>query len=363
MTIQQHHYQLQFLSPAFLGNANQSAQWRTPPIKALLRQWWRVAYAADKGFQVDVAAMRREEGLLFGHAWLEDDSFEHNGRQVKTSARKSALRLRLSHWDEGKLKDWQATARVTHPEVKNRQGEASLVGSDLYLGYGPLAFQNGGTGLKNNAAIQADASANLSMAFPDAHTDLLQQAIWLMDRFGALGGRSRNGWGSFQLTPEESSTALQGKLPLRNWQDALLLDWPHAIGQDSIGPLMWQTQTHADWKNLMKALAEIKIALRTQFKFPQERPDGQIHARHWLSYPVTRHEVNEWKRSNLRLPNSLRFKVRPAPQNPRQLVGVIFHMPCLPPSAFNPKPTDIAQVWQRVHGLLDNNANLNRIPA
>ena len=41
--MQTFHYRLSFFTPAFLGNANQQAQWRTPPLKALLRQWWRVA--------------------------------------------------------------------------------------------------------------------------------------------------------------------------------------------------------------------------------------------------------------------------------------------------------------------------------
>ena len=31
-------YQLRFQNPAFLGNAQQQGQWRTPPFKALLRQ-------------------------------------------------------------------------------------------------------------------------------------------------------------------------------------------------------------------------------------------------------------------------------------------------------------------------------------
>lgn len=34
-------YQVSFTTPAFLGNAEQQAQWRTPPFKALIRQWWR----------------------------------------------------------------------------------------------------------------------------------------------------------------------------------------------------------------------------------------------------------------------------------------------------------------------------------
>jgi CRISPR-associated protein Cmr1 len=45
-------YTLRFNTPAFLGNAEQNGQWRTPPIKAQLRQWWRVAHAADNRFEV-----------------------------------------------------------------------------------------------------------------------------------------------------------------------------------------------------------------------------------------------------------------------------------------------------------------------
>lgn len=40
-------YQVSFNTPAFLGNAEQQAQWRTPPFKALLRQWWRVVKAPE----------------------------------------------------------------------------------------------------------------------------------------------------------------------------------------------------------------------------------------------------------------------------------------------------------------------------
>ena len=118
-------YIVTFVTPAFLGNAEQSAQWRTPPFKALLRQWWRVAYAAERRFMVKLDEMRREEGLLFGHAWLDADKDEKGN---KVAARKSAVRMRLNRWDEGKLKSWQSLGnmgKVSHPEVK------APVGSDL----------------------------------------------------------------------------------------------------------------------------------------------------------------------------------------------------------------------------------------
>ena len=54
---------------------------------------------------------------------------------------------------------------------------------------------------------------------------------------------------------------------------------------------------------------------------------------------------------NSRLPNSLRFKVRRDADN--MLRGLIFHIPCRPPSSFNPTTSALIAVWQRVHALLD----------
>ena len=126
---------LKLNSPAFLGDANQSSVWRTPPIKGLLREWWRIASAPSFNYKHET--MREAEGRLFGNAWLEDQFC------------KSQVRIALQHWRAGKP-GWDSDeARVTHPEVK------FPVGSQLYLGYGPLVFQGGSTKLKNGAALQA----------------------------------------------------------------------------------------------------------------------------------------------------------------------------------------------------------------
>lgn len=347
-------YELRFLTPAFLGNAEQSAQWRTPPIKALLRQWWRVVWAAEHGFAVNFVAMRQVEGALFGVA-----------SDGKGDSRKSRIRLRLDRWDEGALKksQWPADDAVIHPEVKDRQGRAMQVGSALYQGFGPLVYdrERRATALKANAAIQAGESAGFSLAIPDTDTPALEKALALMHCFGTLGGRSRNGWGSLVLTPQGDTGPLAVDLPLRPWRDCLDRDWPHAIGRDDKGALIWQTAPHADWKALMKTLAVIKIGLRTQFVFTTGKNALHPEARHWMSYPVTNHSVQAWG-GNARLPNSLRFKVRALPDG--KLVGAIFHVPCLPPPAFSPNRTAIEGVWQQVHGFLDApQQQLKRSPA
>jgi len=348
-------YGVTFTTPAFLGNAEQDGQWRTPPFKALLRQWWRVAHAATCRFDVHLAEMRRAEGELFGVAADADGE-----------SRKAKVRIRLDRWDLGTQRDWGGLdlSKVTHPEVKNREGRQLPVGAHLYLGYGPLTFAGGQTALKANAAIQAGEIACLSLAVPNESVSVICRALGLINRYGTIGGRCRNGWGSFELDPVGDTPPLSGEPPARNWREALHVDWPHAIGQDVRGPLIWQTQeSFGDWKSVMRRLAEIKIGMRTQFPFTTGRNTQEPEARHWLSYPVTKHNVADWRekgRGDYRLPNNLRFKVRPDLEG--QLRGVIFHVPCLPPAQFHPDRRSIEAVWQRVHDFLDDRAqNLLRI--
>ena len=376
-------YEVRFLTPAFLGNAEQSGQWRTPPFKALLRQWWRVVWAAKHEFREDLEAMRRHEGFLFGNAWLKRDE---DGRKV-ADYRKSQVRLRLSRWTAGcetkgtwgdqevRPSEW----KVRHPEVRQP------IGPLLYLGFGPLEVskrqrpgrQEYATTLKRNAVIQAGETATLSIAAPDRDISEIRSALALIDAYGAAGGRSRNGWGSISLAPATGLPAHDFDLDatLRPWRDALALDWPHAIGQDDTGLLVWQTaQSYGDWKTLMRDLAMVKIGLRTQFSLSLNERGGDQpiirrgvqrginhgypQHRHWLSYPVTNHPVKSGHRSGrwggeARLPNSLRYKVRLDARDPNSLRGVIFHAPCKPPREFKPDTPTIERVWQRVHRFMD----------
>ena len=338
-------YEVRFLTPAFLGNAEQSGQWRTPPFKALLRQWWRVVWAAKHGYPEDTSEMRREEGRLFGNAWLADQF------------QKSIVRIRLSHWNIGKARNWNEMEQATvfHPEVERTRNR---VGPHAYLAYGPLDGRRGTRfSDKVNAAIQAGEIATLSLAVPDGKVADVRSVLALIDAYGSVGGRSRNGWGSLSLLPANGSPAHVLHLAnwFRPWQEALKLDWPHAIGRDDKGALAWQTaKVYDDWKPLMRDLAVIKIGLRTMFVFPRniQPPHQQPVERHWLSYPITRHTTRKWK-GNARLPNSLRLKVRPDAQDPRKLRGVIFHVPCLPPADFRPQRTAIEKVWTKSYELLD----------
>jgi CRISPR-associated protein Cmr1 len=336
-------YELRFVCPAFLGDAEQNAQWRTPPIKAALRQWWRVAYAAKHCHAVRLADMRRAEAALFGAA---GDGKGESGR--------SLVRLRLDRWDEGKLRagEWKALPGVEHKEVGRR------VAADLYLGYGPVTLPKGQpVSLKGNAAIQAGESAKLSIGLtPGVGADderRIESALALMHRYGSIGGRSRNGWGSFELQPQDGTPVLptlDGSV-LRPWQDALGLDWPHAIGSDERGALVWATRPCADWRAAMVELAQLKISLRVQLGFRSGKGAASPERRHWMAYPVTNHSVTDWEKRNARLPNSLRYKLRSRADG--KVEGIVFHVPALPPPSFRPERRDIDALWLGVHAQLN----------
>lgn len=205
---------LRFLTPAFLGDAEQNGAWRTPPIKALLRQFWRMDYARRAGWNVDLNAMRRDEGALFGQAGDQKNSSQSRIRIRLDPARPRNGVLEPA-WQQGKLISWNGLEQppISHPDRKQRTSPHS------YLGFGPLDAR-GGTrlGEKCNAAIRAEEHAALRIgvipvcSHDDAayarQTASIQTALALVHRFGALGGRSRNGWGSFSLTADSNANAL-----------------------------------------------------------------------------------------------------------------------------------------------------------
>lgn len=351
-------YQLRFLTPAFLGDANQAAEWRTPPFKALLRQWWRVAYAQDHDFRVDVNRMREAEGRLFGSAAGEQ------GNQ-------SVIRLRLDAWQSTTLprERWQTLGQIGEGKVKVEAG--------LYLGYGPISQKDRKpeTGREPLSAFADQPSAQRSLvihlhprtraALLDEEFDRLHRAAAWIDRFGTMGGRSRNGWGSLSMKATDMGSAIESGLPLRRWQDALQLDWPHAIGSDKEGALVWDGPVRNTWRESMLDAARIRLAARKLFRLDPNSRDVQL--RHWLSYPLMKPRPRDWD-NTWRLPNSLRIKVV---EKPGGFAARIFHMPCRPPAAFirNPEACMRAldQVWNSVHRFLDGvgpsrPVNLTRVP-
>lgn len=368
-------YILRLVTPGFLGDAAQRGEWRTPPLKAALRQWWRLlwfATKAAKGKNPSVGALRQREGETFGHAWLK--TADGGSWFVR-----SPLRLALERWQPGTMAALAGESTVNHANVR------MPVGALLYAGYGPLVSQERKTVLKAPPALDAGSATRLTLSWPArAGESLDKQVTWLamlLHWFGAVGGRSRNGWGSLQLFREDgkpladlaSLGQMQGLLlPL---EDCLEQEWPAALGKDDQGPLVWWgRKSHGTWQEAMKELAEVKIAFRTSLPAGER---GSFADRHLLAYPVTNHPVSAWGNQR-RLANQLRFKVHAVqgPEGKPAFLPMAFHIPHrLPrqledalPGGDKAKASRQRQleIWQKVHSILDNKmkrASLGRAAA
>lgn len=352
-------YQVSFNAPAFLGDAEQKSTWRTPPFKALIQHWWRVVVAKEHDY--DWRKIRESEGRLFGHAWLKDS----NG---KDWAMRSRVRIKLEHQNRGTLTQWENSPvnnKVTHSEVKDKNtGKLRPMAPETYLAYGPLHFRDG---LVHTPAIKAEEKNQLTLIYPKKDEATFGQVMQLMHWFGTLGGRSRNGWGSLDLQGDgiQGSQILKAETPLfhsitRPLSECLKLDWPHAIGTDEQGLLIWQTPERDNWQLIIKDLAQTKIKFRTDLPFPKAAPGG-FEQRHLLAYPVTNHKINAWGNTG-RLANQLRFKVARTADN--KFIGIIIHLPCALPNEMSqglhnaPSIQQQIGIWQQVHNSLNSQQDL-----
>ena len=234
-----------------------------------------------------------------------------------------------------------------------------------YLGYGPIDRGK----LKFGTALQGPDTNTLRLALPDSEQPDLHRALTLAHWFGTIGGRSRNGWGSLgwealadtPTLPVLSKAALEHTGCSRPLARCLDLDWPHAIGTDAKGALVWRSKdTFRDWRAAMKFLAQTKIDFRVALGFVGGQPHREPQARHVLAYPVTNHKVPAWEgkdKDKGRLANTLRFKLQREPDG--SLRALIYHTPCKP--TLPHQGIDLLDTWQRVHRHLDN-AALTRLP-
>jgi len=249
-------YTLRLLTPAFLGDADQNGRWRTPPIKALLRHWWRVAYAAEKRFAMQVDEMRHEEGLLFGHAWLDSD---HDPQGRKVTGRKSAVRIRLealSHGDSAWAEGHQNGVAPLSTELATSYAWFGLIDSKTK---NPLR-----TGIRPSVG---EGVRILKVAWPQDEDERMQRVMRLIRDFGQLGARSRGGWGALHVddtNPLLSEELLALSQPLDH---CLGHDWPASFACDDHGLCIWECrETFIDWVTLMAFVAQRRQEIRTSLK-------------------------------------------------------------------------------------------------
>lgn len=325
----------QVITPMFLGNADQQAEWRTAPFKAMLRYWWRVTQG-----NIDTNELRKREGELFGSV----------GTGGIDTASKSLVNVVIAGQEVlPSRNNLKKDLKLRHPEVSFGDGTVPAL---LYLAGMGLMKPNGQV---NHSYFPADGKFHISLRFPKDKENVLNSVIALIQAFGAIGARCRNGWGSFQL-PDPYLDSLQAAALLQkitvDWKTAVQgIDYPHCLGKDEKGLLLWKTkESRNSWEETMKDLAEAYIVIRISLGV---NGDDRPAERHLLGFPITHHEAKKSKGwgKEARHGSPLRFVVR---RRTNGFMGFMLHLPF----AFSeqmqfPKNIVPVKVWQKVHLELD----------
>lgn len=326
---------VEVLSPMFLGGSDGNAELRGAPFKAALRYWWRLTQG-----DIPCQELLRTEGRLFG------------GVHGNDTATKSLVDIVLQEKEKGiRIEKPQKTGKMLpHPEAERAGRKVPALGYLAGMGH----FQSG---CYSRTAIMPGGEFTLQIDYPSDDSDI-ELAIQLMARIGTIGARSRNAFGSFQVT----GINFDKELPVQSLDSVMRHGenpYPHTLVEDDTGLLLWKITSPAgnDYVDVMTQLAEVYINLRTSpdFKFDGKKPGR----RHLLGYPIMNHSLDEWGGKGGRLPSQLRLFMK---KHENTLVGYIMHIAHPLPGNkrwFNELGSEI-DVWKRAHAFLDGCNTLTR---
>lgn len=318
-------FDCEILTPMFLGNAKQEAELRAAPFKGLLRYWWRVA----EGHRYNTPAeLLKAENAIFGSA-------DEDGGKSRVNVEVFPITdIRAS-------KDaFPSVTEVAHPECERTHGKTNPL--NYLAGMGLIHYRNGIL----HSYFKPGEKFKLCLTVSDEKIESIKSVLELLNKFGAVGSRSRNAWGCFSFA---NSINISDSLFIKSFQNAFDRDYPHCLGQDNKGLLLWKTKNNqGKWEDCMRELAEIYIKIRTGLNVTHGSPPD----RHLLGYPVTTHSINlnNWGNQG-RHGSDLRLIVR---KEDGKYHGYILHLPHLFSTAMWPNERDRQiTIWKRVHDSLD----------
>ena len=322
----------EIITPMFLGNANQEAELRAAPFKGLLRYWWRVANGLR---HQSPAALLQAENRIFGSA--DADS----GGKSRVTVEVEPLTSMAPKKDS-----FRQVGKIDHPECERTGKKTDPL--NYLAGMGLIHFRKGIV----HSYFPADEKFCLTLTMSSDVIDYMKSTFFLLNRFGAIGSRCRNGWGCFTFPGQGRYTA-----PVVNFSEAFIHDYPYCLGKDDCGDLFWQTRQARDsWELCMKDLAGIYVSIRagnSSLNMPAlEVNAGTRPDRHLLGYPVTNHplKLNNWG-STGRHGSALRLLVRKEADGYR---GYFLHLPHLFSKEMWPGEKDRQiNIWKQVHAKLD----------
>lgn len=197
-------FTVEFLTPCFLGGADQNAEVRVAPFKAGLRYWWRVLYGQKYGDK-----LKSVEDEIFGTAKSDN----------KTGMGKSRVIWELT---ENKCNFAKENFKNPKPMMVSHTMRDKVTGAPFkktfpvnpldYLAYGKNEYsKEERKNVYKNTYIKAGSTISFHILIAGTHLEEVKDALKFFITYGGVGSRSRNGFGSM-YSKEISDLAWSGQI-------------------------------------------------------------------------------------------------------------------------------------------------------
>ena len=166
-------YELEVVTPMFLGSADpKAAELRIPPIKGMLRFWWRTTCNI-----ASISEMKKKEDEIFGSTKLKS-SFS------------------ISLYSNPKL-----NPKLEFDDYKRKASKFEVHNNNVnildYLSYGTYEYINQQGNRYNKEHLMPTAKFTIRFCFYNSkYKDEVMKAFKCLLSFGGLGAKTRNGFGS-----------------------------------------------------------------------------------------------------------------------------------------------------------------------
>lgn len=239
---------VEFVTPAFLGGADQNAELRAAPFKAGIRYWWRVLYGNKYKDHIELG---RAEEKLFGST--------EKGSQIRLQV-VGNLKTEKTGFSKGKMVEDESKGRIIFFNILD------------YLAYGHYKYQTGRGNIYLHSHICPGQvfEMNISVPVQSAAQAEVCNSIRALFLYGGVGSRARNGFGSLQTNLAKDFPLELGKI-----------SEPKSFPVVSNESRLFLTKAYSTWE---EALSNLGIAYRNARKAIE--PKHTFTKRGLISRPI-----------------------------------------------------------------------------
>lgn len=173
-------FDLEVITPMFLSGADgKTAELRPASIKGLLRYWWRAIQA-----EPDWKELRKRESKIFGAS------------DEKVGGSSFSIRVAYDGILRPKKNKFPDNLRYKVPI----EGKTFQINILEYLAYGTYEYERGVGNVFKREYYPPDTKFKLIFNFLDeTWKDEILRVMYVLNLFGGMGSRSRNGFGSINI--------------------------------------------------------------------------------------------------------------------------------------------------------------------